>query len=735
MFNRNFYSFHIFSMLCLHVEGRGYLTPSLNRNWASESQLEKDITGDDVQSMATCFSTSDSDPFVCMGNGIWCCDDSNSTCACKCNQGWKGSSCSTLDLLPIPRSTSGVPISTNNMGANWGAGVVYEGGYWHAFVGAKTDISDGASDEFAWNHGIIHLRSSTLGGDWENLGELKGINGGSFGFRVDIKPHPNGGWLLMTEGNAAGDNRYPWDKRFGFILLHSNSVYGPWTERLSYRLGRTMSDGSKNWQADPLNSDNNRWDCRMADPTFAVMENGGVYIGYRGTKCCCDNFIGAWGSTGEHELETAGLLYASSWEGPFNRVGVKIFEKGSDVEDMYLWRDSNGGVHMLMHSQNNDHNNHERRGAHAYSPDGQPENWKLSHDEAWPTFLYYDDCGADAIVKRQRPSLVFDHVTGEPSHLITGVASSHHGLEWGDGWTVFQPINIKETSEKNVQNSQCSYAPCPVGSVSDENGGCAQCETSDIPNCLAATSSPNRDMCICTKCVDGKVGDLCDITDTVASDTCPNDGWKLLPGANDGRLFRCGDVIEYAVFDTLSVSWVGGQVGGWYGHCVPAGVMNNGKMNCGDNSDEGTEEPVTCQWPLIRKADGMCKECEDGDVSAKCSPGQAISSDTQQSCVCQKCMDGWTGSQCEINSNVDTTLSPTETPTTQPIECEDKPSDKFFYKTTKGKNKKPIYKKCKWLAKKSQQKIGQICGKNVESYNGTGPAKDTCKVLCGTCPS
>merc|ERR1711862_60677 len=45
------------------------------------------------------------------------------------------------------------------------------------------------------------------------------------------------------------------------------------------------------------------------------------------------------------------------------------------------------------------------------------------------------------------------------------------------------------------------------------------------------------------------------------------------------------------------------------------------------------------------------------------------------------------------------------------------------------------FTKCKWLAKKSQQKIGQICGKNVESYNGTGPAKDTCKVLCGTCPS
>jgi len=740
-------SLHIlFTLICSHVEALEYLKSLRSRNLVYESQNVNGDGDDNVQpsSIATCFSTSDSDPFICMGNGMWCCNDSNSTCACKCNDGWKGSSCSTLDLLPIQRSTSGVPVSTTGMGPNWGAGVVYEDGYWHAFVGGKTDISDGASDLFSQNHGIIHLRSSTLGGNWENMGELKGIYGGNFGFRVDIKAHPNGGWLLMTEGNAAGDNRYPWDERFGFILLHSTSVYGPWTERLSYRLGRIMPDGSKNWQADPSNTDNNRWDCRMADPTFVVMENGGVYIGYRGTKCCCDNFIGAWGSTGEHEVETAGLLYASSWEGPFDRVGVKIFEEGSDNEDMHMWRDSNGGVHMLMHSQINDHNNHERRGAHAYSPDGQPDNWKLSPDEAWPTFLYYDDCGADSIVKRQRPSLVFDPVTGEPTHLLTGVASSHHGLEWGDGWTVLQPINNQDSI---AQNSQCDHVPCPVGSISDENGGCAQCTPSDIPGCLVSTSSPSHDQCICTECANGKVGDFCDIPNTVASSTCPNDGWKLLPGTNDGRLFRCGEVINYAHFDETSSSWVGGIVGGWWGHCAPAGVLNNGQKNCGDNSDEGTASAI-CQWPFITKVDGTCKECEDGDVSAKCIPGQAISSATQQSCVCQKCLDGWIGSECEIEIIGDTnpTLSPTDaptpipapvqnptaTPTTQPIPCVDKPGDRFYYKM-KGKKQKPMYKSCKWLAKKSQQKIGIICGKNTDSHNGFGPAKDICKVLCGTC--
>jgi len=74
----------------------------------------------------------------------------------------------------------------------------------------------------------------------------------------------------------------------------------------------------------------------------------------------------------------------------------------------------------------------------------------------------------------------------------------------------------------------------------------------------------------------------------------------------------------------------------------------------------------------------------------------------------------------------------TTTPTIQPTECVDKPKDKFHYKM---KNQKPINKTCKWLGKKSQESIDKICKKNNDSHNGIGPAKEICKVLCGTCPT
>merc|ERR1712157_180156 len=62
--------------------------------------------------------------------------------------------------------------------------------------------------------------------------------------------------------------------------------------------------------------------------------------------------------------------------------------------------------------------------------------------------------------------------------------------------------------------------------------------------------------------------------------------------------------------------------------------------------------------------------------------------------------------------------------------------DKFLFQM-KGKKdkKKPVYKNCKWLAKKPQKKIKKICKKKTDSYNGIGPARDICKVLCDTCPT
>ena len=360
---------------------------------------------------------TDSDKFACMGNGE-CMGG-----VCLCERGWKGPDCAALDLLPVPAAHPG----WNEGRPNWGAATLREGDYWYTFVGSKTDLATGASDEFAQNSGLHLLRSeSPGGGPFTDLGEQRGLNDQSFGFRVDVKRHPvDGALLLLTEGYA-----HEPDRGFGFILRRSasGSVMGPWTEHLVYELEERTIDGVSDWTADPTNTDADRWDCRMADPTLAVLASGTVLVGYRGTRCCCNALVGAWSVTGEHEHETAGMLQATSWEGPFSRTGVKIFGDGADVEDMWMWT-SDRGVHMLMHSQDNSHYNHEARGAYAFSPDSDGADWRLSPTEAWPTHLSFDDCSSTALVKRQRPSLTFHATTGRPTHLLTGVATSSHGLE------------------------------------------------------------------------------------------------------------------------------------------------------------------------------------------------------------------------------------------------------------------------------------------------------------------
>ena len=266
---------------------------------------------------------------------------------CACEPGWAGPRCASLDLLPVRRDSPGW---TNAERPNWGGSAVWESGGWYLFAGAKTDTSAGASDRFALNSGMMLLRSNgSAAGPYAPLGEIRGLSNQAFGFRADAKRHPiDGALLVLTEAYA-----HPHGFGFVFIRSASGSALGPWTEHLAYALGRDV-EGGWDWTADPANADDGRFDCRLADPTFAVLPDGTTIIAYRGTPCCCDEHIGAWGSAGEHVFQTVALLRASSWEGPYARDGVKIFGESSDNEDVYLWTSARG-VHALMHSQDNSH--------------------------------------------------------------------------------------------------------------------------------------------------------------------------------------------------------------------------------------------------------------------------------------------------------------------------------------------------------------------------------------------
>jgi hypothetical protein len=61
--------------------------------------------------------------------------------------------------------------------------------------------------------------------------------------------------------------------------------------------------------------------------------------------------------------------------------------------------------------------------------------------------------------------------------------------------------------------------------------------------------------------------------------------------------------------------------------------------------------------------------------------------------------------------------------------CYEHHTSKFLHKFIKGKAK---YKNCKWLSKKSDEQIKQICIKLL-SYNGYGPPRDVCPKTCSVC--
>lgn len=274
------------------------------------------------------------DPFACWGNGECVLDDSQNT-YCLCAAGWKGEHCDILDLLPVRRGSPGFLLHENwpDVGASsttapsWSGGALWEDGYWYTIVGMKKNTSSSASDLFADNCGIFKFRSLAIGGPYEPLGEIRGANNQSFGFRADVKRHPIDNSILIVVDGAAY-NVAENDFGFGFTVLryHTGSIMGPFSEHNLFRLGRNTATIGQQWGADPDNTDEHRFDCRMADPTLVILDDGRALLGYRGTQCCCDNLIGTWNVAGNHSYETASFLVADNWKGPYTRSGAPIFQ-------------------------------------------------------------------------------------------------------------------------------------------------------------------------------------------------------------------------------------------------------------------------------------------------------------------------------------------------------------------------------------------------------------------------
>lgn len=75
---------------------------------------------------------------------------------------------------------------------------------------------------------------------------------------------------------------------------------------------------------------------------------------------------------------------------------------------------------------------------------------------------------------------------------------------------------------------------------------------------------------------------------------------------------------------------------------------------------------------------------------------------------------------------------PSNMPSSQPsvVTCVDDPDEEFFFKMKDGL---PVFKTCDWLSTRSDDKRENTCEGKTDSFDGVGPAKEVCKVACGTC--
>lgn len=383
---------------------------------------------------------------------------------CECDVGWRGSSCSEIDLLPASPAAFGL---VDDQIPTWGGGAVFEDGHWHLIVGARAVASSNDTlTDYPCDSKIVRAASS--GSDPAGPYSIVQTLFPRSSWEPGLARGPNGELLVMFFGNIT--NPPPvgspecLNRSLGYNLTTTNtyisisksgSAKGPWTEP---QLVKGMENS-------PLGKDAYHWRCASGNPSPAWHPNGTLYAAMRHDPCWRN--ADAWkpDPTREH----IGIWRADhGWDGEWTAISDQpIFGWGNGSEfnctegnqcpsheDPHLWWDHRG-AHILTHDQNNykagvflD------RGAYGWSLDGH--NWVLetgpidSNASAWDMFITWTNGSVTSLVRRQRPSFIRDVDTNKPTHLINGADFHRHtgpgiphfceGCHWGNGVTLIQPI-------------------------------------------------------------------------------------------------------------------------------------------------------------------------------------------------------------------------------------------------------------------------------------------------------
>ena len=145
--------------------------------------------------------------------------------------------------------------------------------------------------------------------------------------------------------------------------------------------------------------------CQIDNPTATFFPNGSLLMLGRG-------------GIPSRESGSDGIITAPSWRGPYTMHGPVGDEASPSVEDPFVWQDKRGNFHALFHKFTDEH---PFCGGHAYSRDGF--TWVLHDTPAYSTIITTSDGVNHTFNRRERPHLLLDPKTKDPTWLFTSLTN------------------------------------------------------------------------------------------------------------------------------------------------------------------------------------------------------------------------------------------------------------------------------------------------------------------------
>jgi len=346
---------------------------------------------------------------------------------CNCDPWWQDDDCGALNLRPARRNTG--YNRTSELISSWGAKIVKDpkvASLYHLF--AAEFINHCGLDYWSPNSRVIRAVSFQPDGPFEFAEEVLG----TFHHNPTIVwSESDQLWLLYTIGCNTNDtltcstanNSSPSDEALlpadltcsfgntqngesGISLFTSPTLYGPWQPHVYVLDSNTLGT----------------WDCDTTNPSPLVLKDGSILLMYRGCSYQCGN------------REMIGLAWADRYDANYTRLFDEPLFLNPN-EDPFIWRDSRGNFHALMHSlePGGAFGDGPKVGRHAFSRDAKW--WTFgSATLAYSTNVQFDDGTSIDYFRRERPQLYFEN--GVPLFLVTGVQEKNQKTSY----TLVQPL-------------------------------------------------------------------------------------------------------------------------------------------------------------------------------------------------------------------------------------------------------------------------------------------------------